>query len=91
MTKKIDNIMCKETEKLVKLLQGRDNPTDMALLILANKIDILDSKLNSLNQSTELARWLESHKKKIVSVLIVLIVLALFGLPEAFDMAKTLL
>lgn len=64
MTKKIDNIMCKETEKLVKLLQGRDNPTDMALLILANKIDILDSKLNSLNQSTEFARWLESHKKK---------------------------
>jgi len=39
-------IMCKETEKLVKILQGSQNPTDMALIILANKMDDLNKKLD---------------------------------------------
>lgn len=42
-----DLIMCKETEKLVKILQGSQNPTDMALIILANKLDHLNTKLDT--------------------------------------------
>ena len=41
-----DIIMCKETEKLVKILQGSQNPTDMALIILANKMDDINSKID---------------------------------------------
>lgn len=42
-----DIIMCKETEKLVKILQGSQNPTDMALIILANKMDEINTKLDN--------------------------------------------
>lgn len=42
-----DIIMCRETEKLVKILQGSQNPTDMALIILANKMDEINSKLDN--------------------------------------------
>lgn len=45
--------MCKETEKLIKILQGSENPTDMALVILANKIDSLDKKLDDFKKDNE--------------------------------------
>lgn len=41
-----DVIMCKETEKLVKILQGSQNPTDMGMIILANKMDEINTKLD---------------------------------------------
>ena len=42
-----DIIMCKETEKLIKILQGSQNPTDMALIILANKMDDINKKIDN--------------------------------------------
>lgn len=101
-----DIIMCRETEKLIKLLQGSQNPTDMGMIILANKMDDINNKLdkniaeldrkfelkfNELSQKTDsqieelkkatyFARWLEHHKKPIISVITMLIVFALFGI-----------
>lgn len=45
--------MCRETEKLIKILNGGNNPTDMALIILANKLDDLSNKVDLSIKSTD--------------------------------------
>ncbi len=100
-----DIIMCKETEKLVKILQGSQNPTDMALIILANKMDDINSKIDKnireldlkfekkfedlsenttkqieeLKKATSFSRWLDTHKKPIVCLVTILMVLSIWG------------
>lgn len=86
--KLVENIMCKETEKLIRLLGESKNPTDMALVVLANKLDILDEKIDKLNKSTEFARWIDNNKKFLVSLFSGLIVLALFGLRVFVEFLK---
>lgn len=71
--------MCKETERLVRILGQSDNPTDIALIILANKIDMLDGKIDKLDQSTEFARWIGRNKSTITTIGVVFLVFALFG------------
>ena len=45
--------MSHDTEKLIKILQGSESPTDMALIIVANKIDDLKEDLAKLTIQTE--------------------------------------
>ena len=101
-----DIIMCKETEKLIKILQGSQNPTDMALIILANKMDDINKKLDTgmtelrvemkrqvdelsietkkqieeIRQATLFAKWMGLHKKLLIALSTVLIILSVFGL-----------
>lgn len=84
-----DLIMCKDTERLVKLLAQSENPTDMALIILANKIDNLESKIQDLNEATRFARQLDENKKTIISVVTAVIVFAAFGVSEFIEFIKT--
>ena len=84
-----DLIMCKDTERLVKLLAQSENPTDMALIILANKIDNLESKIQDLNEATRFARQLDENKKTIISIVTAVIVFAAFGVSEFIEFIKT--
>lgn len=83
-----DLIMCKDTERLVKLLAHSENPTDMALIILANKIDNLESKIQDLNEATRFARQLDENKKTIISIVTAVIVFAAFGVSEFIEFIK---
>lgn len=110
-----DVIMCKETEKLVKILQGSQNPTDMALIILANKMDSINEKIDTnireldvkfekrfdelttktdkqieeLRKATRFARWMDSHKKPLMAISTLLIVLATCGISGVVAWIKT--
>ena len=110
-----DVIMCKETEKLVKILQGSQNPTDMALIILANKMDDINEKLDNnireldakfeqrfnelsaktdkqieeLKKATHFARWMDNHKKPLLVVSTILLILATCGLSGLVAWIKT--
>lgn len=84
----MDSIMCKETERLVRILGSSENPTDMALIILANKIDKLDEKIDKLDKATEFARWIDRNKKIISSILVALMVFAVFGMKGLVDLFK---
>lgn len=92
--------MSHDTEKLVKILQGSESPTDMALVILANKIDDLkedlgklttqtDQKIESLRKETQSARWLHIHKKPLVFVTTILLILSSFGVKTLVEFIKT--
>lgn len=83
-----DLVMCKDTERLVKLLAQSENPTDMALIILANKIDSLESKIQDLNEATRFARQLNENKKTIISVVTAVIVFAAFGVSGFIEFIK---
>lgn len=98
MTK--DILMSHDTEKLVKILQGSESPTDMALIILANKIDDLkddlsrltaqtDQKIESLRKETQSARWLHTHKKPLIFVTTILFILSSFGVKALIEFIKT--
>lgn len=82
------SIMCKETEKLIRLIGGSESPTDIALVILANKLDILDEKIDKLSESTQFARWIDKNKKIIGSIFVGLIVFAIFGLKGLIEFFK---
>ena len=97
MTK--DILMSHDTEKLVKILQGSESPTDMALIILANKIDDLkedlskmklqaEDDLEAIRTETQSARWLHNHRKPIFFVTSVLFILSTFGLKGIIDFIK---
>lgn len=107
-------IMCKETEKLVKILQGSQNPTDMALIILANKMDEINTKLDNnireldikfeqrfkelsektdqqieeLRKATRFARWMDSHKKPITILSVIVLILATCGISGVISWLK---
>lgn len=92
--------MSHDTEKLVKILQDSESPTDMALVILANKIDDLkedlsrltaqtDQKIESLRKETQSARWLHTHKKPLVFVTTILLILSSFGVKTLIEFIKT--
>lgn len=92
--------MSHDTEKLVKILQGSESPTDMALIILANKIDDLKEDLGKLNAQTEeklelirsetkSARWLNTHRKPIFIITTALFILSSFGFKSLIEFIKT--
>ncbi|NCB03082.1 MAG: hypothetical protein EOM67_13095 [Spirochaetia bacterium] len=98
MTK--DILMSHDTEKLVKILQGSESPTDMALIILANKIDDLkddlsklttqtDQKIKDLRKETQSARWLHTHRKPLIFVTTILLILSSFGIKALVEFIKT--
>ena len=80
--------MCKETERLIRILEESENPTDMALIILANKIDSLDQKIDKLKEDTKFAAWITRNKKFVVGVFVVLLVFACFGFQGVVELLK---
>ena len=88
MSSNSDLIMCKDTERLVKLLAQSENPTDMALIILANKINSLEDKIQELNKATKFARQLDENKKTIMSIMTAIIIFAAFGVSELIEFIK---
>lgn len=80
--------MCKETEKLIRILEESENPTDMALIILANKIDSLDQKIDKLKEETKFAAWITKNKKAVVGVCVFLLVFACFGVQGVIELLK---
>lgn len=80
--------MCKETEKLIRILEESENPTDMALIILANKIDSLDQKIDKLKEETKFAAWITKNKKAVVGVCVLLLVFACFGVQGVIELFK---
>lgn len=83
-----DFIMCKDTERLIKLLAKSDNPTDMALIILANKIDSLENKIQELNKTTEFVQQINKNKKTIISAITGIMVFTEFGITELIEFIK---
>ena len=65
-----------------------ENPTDMALIILANKIDSLEDKIQELNKATKFARQLDENKKTIMSIMTAIIIFAAFGVSELIEFIK---
>lgn len=80
--------MCKDTERLIKLLANSKNPTDMALIILANKIDGIEERMKDLDKATECARWIDKNKKSIISVALALFIFSTFGLAKFMEFIK---
>lgn len=79
-----------ETQKLIESLNKSKNPTHQALLVIANKIDILNDKIEKSECKTEqsfkkiytetnFARQLEKNKKIIIYMGTGIILLAVFG------------
>lgn len=80
-----------ETQKLIESLNKSKNPTHKALLVIANKIDVLNEKMEKervyteakfkeVYNNTRFARQLEKNKKTFMYLGTSLILLAVFGL-----------
>lgn len=80
-----------ETQKLIESLNKSKNPTHKALLVIANKIDVLNEKIEKDNTNieekfkqiyteTRFARQLEKNKKAIMYFGTGVVLLAVFGL-----------
>lgn len=80
--------MCKETEKLIRILEESENPTDMALIILANKIDGLDQKIDKLKEDTKFAAWITRNKRFVAGICVVLLVFACFGIQGVIELLR---
>lgn len=83
-----DILMCKETERLIRILEESESPTDMALIILANKIDSLDQKLDHLREDTKFAAWITKNKKFVIGVCVIGLVFACFGAQGVIELFK---
>lgn len=84
--------MCKRTEKLIELIGSSKNPTDIALVLLAQKIDELEKKIDTrlltVEEKTKFARWLDEHKSIIKTTSVCMFILATFGISVVIEYLK---